>query len=87
MSEHNTSNHEVPIFLTRGGPLGPFRVAWSKNSPSDIRELSVEYDAFLQGERQTRFKFHLHDTYTKASHSLILDFKSVDAIYDQVLLH
>lgn len=87
MSEQILSNHEVTIFLCGGGVLGPFRVSWNKDSPSDVRELSLEYDAFLQGERQTRFKFHLHDSYTKTAHSLILDFKSVDAIYDQVILH
>ena len=81
------TNHEVTIALQGGAVLGPFRATWSREIVSDVRELSRDYDAFLQGEGQARFKYHLHDPEKNVSHSLILDFKDVTAIYDRVELH
>lgn len=94
MSESNESssrkgltNHEITIALAGGAVLGPFRATWSTEIVSDVRELSKDYDAFLQGAEQRRFKYHLHDPGKHVSHSLIIDFKHVTAIYDRVLLH
>ena len=81
------TNHEVTICLEGGAVLGPFRATWSKNKPTDVRELSREYEAYLQGEPQKRFKFHLHDSVTRAAHTLIIKFDQVTAIYDHVALH
>ncbi len=81
------TNHEVTICLEGGAVLGPFRATWSKNKPTDVRELSKEYEAYLQGEPQKRFKFHLHDSASKAAHTLIIKFDQVTAIYDHVSLH
>ena len=86
MSEDLT-NHEVTICLAGGAVLGPFNAIWSKDRPTDIRELSKEYEDYLHGRAQTRFKFHLHDWSHKIAHSVIIDFKNVTAIYDQVALH
>ena len=81
------TNHEITIALEGGTLLGPFRATWSTEIVSDVRELNRDYDAFLQGAEQKRFKYHLHDPATHVSHSLIVDFKRVTAIYDRVELH
>lgn len=81
------TNHEITIALRGGAVLGPFRATWSTEIVSDVRELSRDYDAFLQGAEQTRFKYHLHDPGKHVSHSLIIDFKHVTAVYDRVELH
>ena len=81
------SNHEVTVCLAGGAVLGPFRATWSKDIVSDVRELSKDYDAYLQGDKQHRFKYHLHDPAKRISHTLILNFDHVVAIYDQVALH
>jgi len=81
------TNHEIIIALVGGALLGPFRATWSTEIISDVRELTKDYDAFLQGGEQNRFKYHLHDPSTHVSHSLLLDFKHVTAIYDRVELH
>ena len=39
-----------------------------------------------QGQAQTRFKYHLHDANNRYSHTLIVNFSNVTAIYDQVNL-
>jgi hypothetical protein len=51
-----------------------------------VRELSKDYDAYLQGVKQTRYKYHLHDQERRLSHSLIIDFGRVTAVYDRVEL-
>lgn len=84
--EDALTNHEVTICLAGGAVLGPFNATWSRESPGDVRELTREYDRFLHGEPQKRFKFHLHDTYTNTVHAVILDFRQVTGIYDQVRL-
>ncbi len=81
------TNHEITICLEGGAVLGPFRATWSSEIISDVRELSRDYDACMQGEKQKRFKYHLHDPEQKVSHSLIIDFSRVTAIYDRVTLH
>lgn len=81
------TNHEITIALSGGAMLGPFRATWSTEIISDVRELTKDYDAFLQGGEQKRFKYHLHDPATHVSHSLLLDFNQVTAIYDRVVLH
>ncbi|MFD2231094.1 hypothetical protein [Alkalimarinus sediminis] len=86
LSEDALTNHEVTICLKGGAVLGPFNAAWSKESSGDVRALSREYDEYLMGQDQSRFKFHLHDTYTNAVHTLILRFENVTAIYDHVKL-
>ena len=82
--EHGLTNHLITICLEGGAMLGPFKGTWSKETTSDVRELSKDYDAFLQGSRQSRFKYHLHDPDRHLSHTLILRFERVTAIYDQV---
>lgn len=81
------TNHLITICLEGGAVLGPFRATWSRETVSDVRELVKEYDAFQRGEDQKRFKFHLHDQADHFSHTLVLDFKRVTAIYDRVALH
>jgi hypothetical protein len=81
------TNHTITICLEGGSVLGPFRATWSTEIVSDVRELVKEYDGFLKGDAQKRFKFHLHDPQERVSHSLVLDFKRVTAIYDKVVLH
>ncbi len=84
--EKGLTNHEITIALEGGAMLGPFRATWSTEILSDVRELSRDYDAFLQGGGQKRFKYHLHDPEKHISHSLILNFDHVTAIYDRVAL-
>lgn len=84
--EHGLTNHQITICLEGGAILGPFRATWSKETASDVRELTKDYDAFLQGTPQTRFKYHLHDPDKHISHTLIVRFLQVTAIYDQVAL-
>ncbi len=87
LSDDALTNHEVTICLQGGAVLGPFNATWSKESNnSDVRELSREYDNYLRGDSQKRFKFHLHDTYTNTVHTVILRFENVSAIYDHVKL-
>ena len=81
------TNHEITIALAGGAVLGPFRATWSTEIISDVRELTKDYDAFLQGGGQKRFKYHLHDQGLHLSHSLIINFEHVTAIYDKVALH
>lgn len=78
------TNHTVTIAFKGGAVLGPFKGAWNKDQPGDVRELSREYDAYLQGESQVHYKFHLHDIAANQAHTLILHFDNVAAIYDQV---
>ena len=85
--ERGLTNHEITITLEGGATLGPFKATWSKEILSDVRELSKDYDAFLQGNDQQRFKYHLHDPEQHISHSLIINFARVTAIYDRVQLH
>ena len=80
------TNHEITICLKGGAILGPFRATWSTEIVSDVRELSKDYDAFLQGQTQKRFKYHLHDQEHHLSHSLIINFVEITAIYDRVEL-
>ncbi len=81
------TNHEITIALEGGAVLGPFKATWSTEILSDVRELSKDYDAFLQGTEQKRFKYHLHDPEKHISHSLIINFRHVTALYDRVVLH
>ena len=80
------TNHEITICLEGGAMLGPFRATWSSEIVSDVRELSRDYDGYMNGDKQKRFKYHLHDPDKKLSHSLIIDFSRVTAIYDRVNL-
>ncbi len=84
--DHGLTNHEIIVCLAGGAVLGPFKATWSRDTTSDVRELAKEYDAYLQGTRQTRFKFHLHDPDKRVSHTLILKFDQVTGIYDRVAL-
>lgn len=81
------TNHEITIALAGGAVLGPFRATWSTEIVSDVRELTKDYDAYLQGAEQKRFKYHLHDPGKNVSHSLLIRFEHVTAVYDRVLLH
>ncbi|MDV2080281.1 hypothetical protein [Marinobacter xestospongiae] len=85
-SENALTNHEVTICLAGGAVLGPFNATWTRDAGGDVRELVREYDAFLQGEPQKRFKFHLHDSYTNTVHTVILNFQQVTGICDHVRL-
>jgi hypothetical protein len=80
------TNHEITVCLNGGAILGPFKATWSKEIVSDVRELTKEYDAFLKGDEQKRFKYHLHDQERRLSHTLILNFEQITAIYDKVEL-
>ncbi len=80
------TNHEITVCLQGGAILGPFKATWSKEIVSDVRELTKEFDAFLQGGTQQRFKYHLHDQERRLSHTLILNFNQITAIYDKVEL-
>ena len=80
------TNHEITIALVGGAVLGPFRATWSTEIKSDVRELTRDYDAFLNGQPQSRFKYHLHDYAQNLSHSLVIRFDNVTAIYDRVEL-
>jgi hypothetical protein len=86
LQEHSLTNHEVTVCLDGGAVLGPFHATWSRDSKSDVRELTKDYDRFMHGEVQTRFKYHLHDTYSNNVHTLFLRFENVTAIYDNVRL-
>lgn len=81
------TNHNITVCLIGGAVLGPFKATWSEDMVSDVRELVRDYDGFLKGDGQKRFKYHLHDQDRRISHSLVLDFKQVTAIYDEVNLH
>ena len=57
--DHGLTNHEITICLVGGAILGPFRATWSKEITSDVRELTKDYDAFLQGsDRMIRCRWH-----------------------------
>ena len=84
--EKNLTNHEITITLHGGAVLGPFRATWSTQILSDVRTLTKDYDRYLQGGKQTRFKYHLHDPDTNVSHSLVISFEHITAIYDRVKL-
>lgn len=86
MTDEALTNHEITVCLQGGAILGPFKATWSREIKSDVRELTRDYDAYLQGEKQTRFKYHLHDQDRRISHSLIIDFAHVTGIYDRVQL-
>ena len=81
------TNHEVTICLEGGAVLGPFRATWSEDRPTDVRELSIEFEEYLSGTPQKRYRFHLHDGSHKITHAIIIRFEQVTAIYDQVTLN
>ena len=85
--EKGLTNHSITVCLEGGAVLGPFKATWSKDIVSDVRELVRDYDGFLEGAPQKRFKYHLHDQQRRVSHSLVLSFQRVTAIYDEVALH
>jgi hypothetical protein len=87
MDDKGLTNHEITICLSGGASLGPFKATWSTDIVSDVRELTKDYDAFMQGDAQARYKYHLHDQDKRVSHSIIVDFSQVTAIYDRVVLH
>ncbi len=84
--EKGLTNHEITIALAGGAILGPFPATWGKEFVSDVREFTRDYDSFLQGNKQTRFKYHLHDPDAHVSHSLVISFENITAIYDRVKL-
>ena len=86
MNETSLLNHKVTVCLKGGTVLGPFNSAWGHETQSDARDLIRDFDEFLKGEEQARFRYHLHDKPNHASHSLIVRFSNVDAIYDNVEL-
>ena len=70
--DRRLTNHEITIALEGGAMLGPFRATWSTEIISDVRELTKDYDAFLQGGEQTRLRptqvqFAAQDTSAPAS--------------------
>ena len=85
-TEKSLHNHEITIALKGGALLGPFKATWSTEIISDVRELTREYDAYLQGARQKRFKYHLHDPFAHVSHTFVISFENIAAIYDHVEL-
>ena len=85
-SENALTNHEVTVCLIGGAVLGPFNATWTPDDGGDVRDLVRDYEAFLQGEKQQRFKFFLHDAFTSTVHTLILNFELVTGICDHVRL-
>ncbi len=85
-SEHALTNHEVTVCLAGGAVLGPFNATWVPDDGGDVRDLVRDYEGFLQGEPQRRFKFFLHDAFTNTVHTLILNFEQVTAVCDHVRL-
>lgn len=85
-SEQALTNHEVTICLAGGAVLGPFNASWTPDEAGDVRDLVRDYESFLQGEEQQRFRFFLHDAEASSVHTLILDFEQVSGIYDHVRL-
>ena len=77
--EKGLTNHEITICLEGGAVLGPFKATWSTDIMSDVRELSKDYDAYLQGSAQERFKYHLHDQEQHVSHTMICLLYTSDA--------
>ncbi|MDP6377946.1 MAG: hypothetical protein QF921_07315 [Pseudomonadales bacterium] len=86
MSDEKLTNHEITVCLAGGAVLGPFKATWSRDIVSDVRELTKDFDAYMESGKQSRYKYHLHDQEKRISHSLILKFKDVTAIYDRVEL-
>lgn len=86
MEHEGLTNHEIIICLRGGAVLGPFKGTWSKDIVSDVRELTKDFDAHLQGTPQKRYKYHLHDQERRIAHTVILDFSQVTAIYDRIEL-
>jgi hypothetical protein len=86
LDEHTLTNHQITLCLAGGAVLGPFNATWSKDRGGDARELVKEYDAFLQGQPQKRFKFFLNDTHTNTVHTPILNFEQITGICDHVFL-
>lgn len=78
------TNHQITIYLKNGTIMGPFKATWDKDTVSDVRELTKEYDDFLEGKPQKRYRYHLHDLAKKVSNTVILSFSEVCAIYDHV---
>ena len=85
-STKELTNHEITIALLGGAVLGPFRATWSTKIKSDVRELTRDYDAYLNGEKQTRFKYHLHDGTQNFTHSLVIRFENITVIHDSLAL-
>jgi len=81
------NNHEITIYLKGGSVLGPFHVFWDDESESDARDLIKDFDHFLQGEKQVRHKYHLHDSVKRVAHTIFVSFGQIEAIYDQVSLN
>jgi len=86
VDNESLTNHEITICLRGGAVLGPFKGTWSKDIVSDVRELTKDFDAHLQGTAQSRYRYHLHDQERHVAHTLIVDFAQVTAIYDKVEL-
>ena len=84
MSDEGLTNHEITICLAGGALLGPFKATWTKEQNHDVRELSKNFEAHLNGEKQTRYKYHLHDNSHRVTHTLIVNFEQVTAIHDHV---
>ncbi|MEE8043483.1 MAG: hypothetical protein V3T15_11865 [Pseudomonadales bacterium] len=84
MSDDGLTNHEITICLAGGAVLGPFKATWSKEMNHDVRELSKDFEAYLGGVKQTRYKYHLHDQGHRVAHTLIVNFEQVTAIHDHV---
>lgn len=84
MVDESLTNHEITVCLAGGAILGPFKATWTKELNHDVRELSRNYEAYLSGSKQTQFKYHLHDHDHRISHTLIINFEQVTAVYDHV---
>lgn len=86
ITENALTNHEVTVCLAGGAVLGPYNATWAPDESGDVRELVRDYERFLQGNKQQRFRFFLHDAYTSTVHTLILNFEQVTGICDHVRL-
>ena len=48
MDNERLTNHEITICLRGGAVLGPFKGTWSKDTLSDVRELSKDFEPVIK---------------------------------------
>lgn len=84
MNDGKLTNHTLQVHLKNGSVLGPYKAVWGTEYQSDVRDLSINFEEYLQHGGQSKYRYHLHDTQNSVAHSIILDFAEVAAVYDQV---
>ena len=84
MADEGLTNHEITICLAGGAILGPFKATWTQELNHDVRELSKNFEEYLNGKKQSRYRYHLHDHTHRVAHTLIINFEQVTAVHDHV---